>query len=551
MSRAETSQLILESIASMAPAHEAAVKQVAAAVRAFFARQEPFRVFHGSTNSTRPAHGARVVDISTLNNILEINGHSRTAIVEPNVPMDKLTAATLAYGMVPPVVMEFPAITVGGGFAGSAGESSSFRYGYFSQTVKSIEMVLATGDVVRASPSENPDLFHGAGGTAGTLGIVTKLELDLIPAKQYVKLAYYRYNTVAETIAAVRRATEDSFNDYVDGILFSPTHGVVMTGHLTDTIPASTTPQTFSGAWDPWFYLHAKERTFTTSTTTSPFGNPFSESEPEPLTDYIPLPEYLFRYDRGGFWVGALAFSYFRPLGLPILPFNRFTRWFVNDFMHTRMLYRALQGSRLSAGTMVQDLALPYSTAEKFVEYTSAKLGIWPLWLCPLKGIQGPTFHPSCCDGEGRVEGMVNIGVWGKAEENVDGFVRQNRELEGRLSELGGRKVLYSQTFYREDEFWGLYDRGWYEELRERYGAGTLPSLWEKVNVDVGGMQGRGLGKGDGGGWRGWLAGMWPLPGVRGIFWAIKSKDYLIHRQPCWTYWKDVEAPAKGTRSIQ
>jgi FAD/FMN-containing dehydrogenase len=184
--------------------HDAVVNCIAATVRGFFTRREAFRINHGSTNSTRPAHNSQVVDISMLNNIIEVNEDSRTAVVEPNVPMDKLVQATLARGLVPPVVMEFPGITVGGGFAGSAGESSSFRYGYFDQTVKSVEIVLATGQVVQASPLENSDLFPGAAGTASTLGITTKLELNLIPARRFVKLAYHWYNTVGDTLTAAR-----------------------------------------------------------------------------------------------------------------------------------------------------------------------------------------------------------------------------------------------------------------------------------------------------------------------------------------------------------
>jgi hypothetical protein len=518
----------------MAPSHDAAVNQIAAAVRAFFARREPFRVFHGSTNSTRPAHDARVVDISALNNVLGVDAASKTAVVEPNVPMDKLVQATLAHGMVPPVVMEFPGITVGGGFAGSAGESSSFRYGYFDQTVKSVELVLATGDVVRASHHENPDLFRGAAGTAGTLGIATKLELNLIPARRFVKLQYHRYSTVGDTLTAVRRATDDPANDYVDGIIFSKTLGLVMIGELTDELPPSTRPQTFSGSWDPWFYLHAKQRA-----NSQPEAND-NHPDVDAPTDYIPLAEYLFRYDRGGFWVGAQAFAYF-----PFMPFNRLTRWFLNDFMHTRMLYRALQGSNMSFGQMVQDLSLPYGTAEAFIDYTADNLNIWPLWLCPLKGIDPPSFHPSYCGpaGDGPPQPMINIGLWGAASEDVETFVRQNRELENRLTELGGRKVLYSHTYYSEDEFWELYDRGWYEGLREKYGAITLPTLYDKVHVDVSKATGKKKGTV---GWRGRLARIWPMPGLIGIISAIRSKDYLIHRQPCWTYWKGLGVPLRG-----
>ncbi|KAL2018418.1 hypothetical protein VTK56DRAFT_837 [Thermocarpiscus australiensis] len=405
-----------------------------------------------------PVHAGKL-DISALDNVLEVDEKSQTAVVEPNVPMDKLVQATLARGMIPPVVMEFPGITVGGGFAGSAGESSSFRYGYFDQTVKSIEMVLATGDVVRASPSENPDLFRGTAGTAGTLGIATKLELGFIPARRFVELEYHRYGTVADTIFAIRRATKDPANDYVDGILFSRTLGLVMTGRLTDEIPPSIKPQTFSGAWDPWFYLHAEAQ-----------AKSHQQQHPDhPPTDYIPLAEYLFRYDRGGFWVGAQAFRYF-----PFIPFTRLTRWFLDDFLHTRMLYRALQGSTtLSFGSMVQDLALPYAADALAILAALAP--------------------------------MLNIGLWASAASSSDAetFVAQNRALEARLAELGGRKVLYSHTYYTEDEFWRLYDRTWYEGLRERYGATTLPSVYDKVHVDVGKAGARGL-KGRGRG--GWVA---------------------------------------------
>ncbi|KAK4135147.1 FAD-binding domain-containing protein [Trichocladium antarcticum] len=520
----------------MASSHETAVNQIAAAVRAFSSQREPFRIFHGSTNSTRPAHDGPVVDISGLDRVLKIDENSRTAVVEPNVPMDKLVAATLARGFIPPVVMEFPGITVGGGFAGSAGESSSFRYGYFDQTVRSVEMVLATGDVVRASPSENPDLFQGAAGTAGTLGIATKLELSLIPAKRFVKLEYHRYNTVSETIAAVRRATEDAANDYVDGIIFSKTLGLVMTGQLTDDIPPSTTPQTFSGAWDPWFYLHASQQARKCPPHNNNNNNNNNNNLSPPPTDYIPLAEYLFRYDRGGFWVGARAFAYF-----PFVPFNRVTRWFTDDFMHTRMLYRALQGSNMAAGNVVQDLSLPYPTAGAFVDHTAETLAVWPLWLCPLRATRGPTFHPSSCSADGQPQPMLNIGLWGAAADAVDVFVAQNRALEAKLTELGGRKVLYSQTFYEKAEFWSLYDAAWYDGLREKYGATTLPSVYDKVHVDAGKMRRKAKGRGR---WAGRLAasGVWPLPGLRGIYCAIKSRDYLIHRQPCWTYWNGVGA---------
>lgn len=337
--------------------HKIAVEKIAANVQGYFQRGEPFRINHGSTNSTRPAahRHKNAVDISALSRVLKIDTKSKTALVEPNVPMDRLVESTIEHGLIPPVVMEFPGITAGGGFAGTGGESSSFKYGYFDETVNSVEIVLGNGDVVTASDKENPDLLHGVSGALGSLGITTLLELQLIKSKKYVKVTYHTVKSIPEAIQKVREETLNPEPDYVDGILLSKEHGAVITGCLTDDLPATAQVQWFSDAKDPWYYLHVKER---------------SLRAVEPVEEYIPLAEYHFRYDRGGFWVGASAFEYFR------FPFNQFTRWSLDDFLHTRMLYKALHASGQSRNYVVQDLALPFSKAENFIDYTADSFGI-------------------------------------------------------------------------------------------------------------------------------------------------------------------------------
>ncbi len=133
---------------------------------------------------------------------------------------------------------------------------------------------------------------------------------------------------------------------------------------------------------------------------------------------------------------------------------------------------------------------------------------------------------------------MLNVGLWGAASTDPEAFVRDNQDLETRLTELGGRKVLYSHTYYTEEEFWKLYDQQWYQELRQRYSATTLPTVYDKVKVDVVRQRQKQMGN------LAWLRGLgasWPFAGFVGIWYAIKSRDYLIHRRPCWTYWKSAE----------
>jgi delta24-sterol reductase len=108
---------------SSTDSHVEAVNAIAAQIKRFHERQEPFRIYHGSTNSTRAASFQRdkMVDTSAMTHVLKVDTKRKVALVEPNVPMDRLVEETLKYGLIPPVVMEFPGITVGGGFAGTAG----------------------------------------------------------------------------------------------------------------------------------------------------------------------------------------------------------------------------------------------------------------------------------------------------------------------------------------------------------------------------------------------------------------------------------------------
>ncbi|KAM0330611.1 hypothetical protein ACHAQA_003560 [Verticillium albo-atrum] len=483
--------------------HAATVQSIASAVRDFHTRGQPFRINHGSTNSTRPAHGQPVVDISALNHVLHVDAVAKRVSLEPNVAMDALLDAVLPHNLVAPVVMEFPGITAGGAFAGSAGESSSFRHGAFDAAVLSVEMVLANGDIVEASPTERPDLFQAAPGALGTLGIVTRLDIRLIDAQPYVRLDYALYTTVEATCAAVQKATQITENDYVEGILFSQTQGIVITGNMSESIPIEAAIRTFSKPSDPWFFLHVKDHAKQLAS--------LSKFQKPPPPDYIPLQDYLFRYDRGGFWTGALAFKYFRPF----VPFNSLTRRILDPLMHTRQLYRAGLGggSRMTFRYLVHDLALPYPSAPKLIDHLIQTTPIWPLWLCPLPEIATPTFHPAANPPN---QPSLNIGVWGLGPKDLEAFLKANRDLEARVRDLGGRKVLYSHAYYDEDDFWAIYGRQWYDDLREKYHATTLPTVYDKVRVDIDKERARkGLGSR--------LAVKWPFAGLIGVASALRS----------------------------
>lgn len=437
--------------------HLKKVTAISRQISAFSKQKKPFRVYHGSTNSTRilTFNKDQMVDISQLNHVLSVDPDKRTTIVEPNVPMDKLVKATLKHGLIPPVVMEFPGITVGGAIQGNGGESSSFKWGAFNQIFNWYEIITGDGKTVRASRDEGSQLFHAIPGTAGTLGLLTAAELQLIPAKRYVELVYTPVISFSDAKSKIEGATKQNV-DFVDGIMFSKDSGVVIVGELRDGPTAKV--ERFSRAHDQWYYLHVEE-TFA--------------AHKKGWHEMVPLVDYLFRYDRGAFWVGRFAFDMFN------VPYTRFMRWLLNPILHTRKLYQALQESGQSQHHVVQDLVLPANSFVKFCTFIDKELQTYPLWLCPMLPDKDTTFQLNNLPAKS----IINVGVWGVSIPEYHEFIRVNRAIETRLLELGGKKWSYAHSYFSDKEFWSMYDKKHYDSLRKKYHATYLPNLYDKLSV--------------------------------------------------------------------
>ncbi|KAK5175453.1 uncharacterized protein LTR77_000592 [Saxophila tyrrhenica] len=503
--------------------HRAEVERISLAVRNFHKTQQRFRIYHGSTSSTRrPVDGTstNTIDTSALNNILEIDGVNKVAVVEANAPMDALLEATLDLNLMPLVVTEFPGITVGGAFSGTAGESSSFKHSFFDQTVSKIEMVMADGEVVNCSEAKNKEVFRGAPGALGTLGVVTLLYVRLQPAAKWVEVTYHPFESVEGALRMFRRFWKDEGVDYLDGVMFSPTKGAVVTGQLCDVKPEGLPVQRFSRAKDPWYYMHVEEC--------------ISSGGSEPHRELVPLPDYLFRYNRGCFWCGKSMFD------LTGLPFTKGTPQWLEFMLRTRMLYKALHAQDPNTLMVILDLALPFSAAEEFVNWQAERLDIWPLWLCPLRIGAMSTLHPHPLRTEDKEdEMMLNVGLYGVSPRDYEEWVSANLDLESKVTELGGMKWAYAAQLYSRDMFWQQYDKKWYDNSREKCHATSLPDVYEKTSVDY--EAGRKMTKESKEYWDGT---MFPaIAQLRQSLWlvreALKSKAWRLERRDVWKDWPE------------
>lgn len=397
-----------------------------------------------------------MVDVSALNRIIEINVEERYVLVEPNVSMGALVKATMPFSLIPPVVMEFPSITVGGGIQGGAGESSSFKWGLFHECALEYEMVLGNGEVITASTTANADLFYDTACSYGSLGIITLVKLKLIEAKPFVRLTYTKTADHTKTIETLLRETKSDV-DFVDGTQFNENMGVVMTGMFSD-FTEDFSRITFSRATDQWFYLHAE--------SVIEKNNTHSE--------LVPLCDYLFRYNRGGFWMGSHALRRWH------IPNTRIIRTLFNPFLLTEQIYEILHATGVSQQYIVQDMSLPSKNAPAFIDFVKNELGIYPQWLCPLKPSKFTNFSPNRI----ATDMVVNVGMYGKPIYDYDIFMSLNRKLEHEGQVLGGKKVLYAHVYSPEEEFWASYDKSLYESLREKYHASRVfPDIYQKVHT--------------------------------------------------------------------
>ncbi|KAK7790541.1 hypothetical protein R5R35_000940 [Gryllus longicercus] len=170
-----------------------------------------------------------------LVDIINVDEEKRTVLVEPLVNMGQLSATLTPLGWTIPVLPEIDDLTVGGMVMGTGIESSSHKYGLFQHICKSYELVLADGSVVTCSKDNNSELFYSIPWSYGSLGFLTAVEIQIIPATKYVKLEYKPVRSLDEAVSVFKEETlKTTQNQFVEGLMFNKEEGVIMTGNMTE-----------------------------------------------------------------------------------------------------------------------------------------------------------------------------------------------------------------------------------------------------------------------------------------------------------------------------
>jgi glycolate oxidase len=163
----------------------------------------------GYTGGAVPTAGGVVLSLERMNRILEIDEANLIAVVEPCVITGDLQDAVERVGLFyPPDPASLRLSSIGGNVAECAGGPRAFKYGTTKQYVLGLEAVLPTGEIIETGGKVvknvvGYDLTHLIVGSEGTLAIVTKVILRLIPKPP---------------VQATLRATFASVEDAVGGV---------------------------------------------------------------------------------------------------------------------------------------------------------------------------------------------------------------------------------------------------------------------------------------------------------------------------------------------
>ncbi len=163
----------------------------------------------GFTGGSVPARGGLALCLSRMNRILSIDEENLTAEVEPGVVNGDLRKAVEARGLYyPPDPSSLAFSTLGGNVAECAGGPRAFKYGVTRDYVMDLEAVLPTGEIVRAGAATvkgvvGYDLTRLLVGSEGTLAVVTKIVLKLLPLPEERRTLLSLFPAMKEAITAV------------------------------------------------------------------------------------------------------------------------------------------------------------------------------------------------------------------------------------------------------------------------------------------------------------------------------------------------------------
>jgi glycolate oxidase len=162
----------------------------------------------GLAGGASAVEGAILLDLCRMDKVLRVDPVDQVAVVQPGVITEDLNKAVAAQGLFyPPDPASWDTCTIGGNVATNAGGMRCVKYGVTRDFVRTLEVVLADGTVIRTRPITvkavaGLDMTSLFVGSEGTLGVITEITVALLPAPGPSRGVSAGFRTVPEAMAA-------------------------------------------------------------------------------------------------------------------------------------------------------------------------------------------------------------------------------------------------------------------------------------------------------------------------------------------------------------
>ncbi len=177
----------------------------------------------GLTGGAVPSKGALLISMERMADIHSIDAAAQTLIADAGVPLERIQDAADAAGLMFPLdIGSRGTCQIGGNLSTNAGGNRVLRYGMARALVLGLEAVLADGTIVS---SMNQMLKNNAGfdlkqvfiGSEGTLGIITRVVLRLVPKPRAVAVSlasFADYPACERYLALARERLGDALSAF-------------------------------------------------------------------------------------------------------------------------------------------------------------------------------------------------------------------------------------------------------------------------------------------------------------------------------------------------
>ena len=185
-------------------------EEVRQVVRACYDAEVPW-VARGSgsglSGGALPVKDGILIALSRMRRILEVDLDNQRVVVEPGVTNTEVTKAVGPTHYYPPDPSSQIVCSIGGNVAENSGGAHCFKYGFTTNYVTGLEVVLSDGEVVELGGKEldlpGYDLLGAFVGSEGTLGVATRITLRVIPSPETVRTLAAFFGSTEEAGRAV------------------------------------------------------------------------------------------------------------------------------------------------------------------------------------------------------------------------------------------------------------------------------------------------------------------------------------------------------------